>query len=153
MNPRGSETERCLARECQAIGGGKKKPVFWLGKKKEHPWVLTHTSLTCLELTGFLPANVSHGSDDLRPCEQTLNTGQRKSLTTQDGSWQKMRAGLGGRSLRLTNRMSVDSTVHSPKTATHCPTLPANELIQKGTSGRSRLEPDCLDLNPHFSTC
>ena len=128
MNPCGSETERCLARECQAIRGGKKKPVFWLGKKKEHPWVLTHTSLTCLELTGFLTANVSHGSDDLRPCEQTLNTGQRKSLSPRpmcqartrrmadhSGSWQEMRAGLGARSLRLTKRMSVDSTVTLPR--------------------------------------
>lgn len=31
LNPRGSETERCLTGELQAIGGGKKKTVFWLG--------------------------------------------------------------------------------------------------------------------------
>ena len=37
--------------------------------------MLTHVSLKCLEPTGFLTANVSHGSDDLQPREMTPRQG------------------------------------------------------------------------------
>lgn len=37
--------------------------------------MLTRVSPKCLQLTGFLTSNVSHGSDDLRPRETTPRQG------------------------------------------------------------------------------
>lgn len=47
--------------------------------------MLTHVSLKCLELTGFLTANVSHGSDDLRPCEMTPRQGRESARPARAG--------------------------------------------------------------------
>ena len=106
-------------------GEGKSKTVFWLGKKKQHPGVLTHITLRCLELTDFITANISHGSDDQGPWEKTSTCGRERPFLHipranphEQGGWSfwvpaenVRRTMFGGRSLRLTHRMKVCSTV------------------------------------------